>query len=86
MVKSQVHTLVNVGSNPAAATKSRDSVTGNTPVSKTGILSSNLNPFANYGAVGKWLSHLTFDQVIAGSNPVSTSLGVVGRMVFAAAF
>lgn len=86
MVKSQVHTLVNIGSNPIAATKSRDSVTGNTPVSKTGILSSNLNPFANYGAVGKWLSHLTFDQVIAGSTPVSTSLGVVGRMVFAAAF
>lgn len=86
MVKSQVHTLVNIGSNPIAATQSRDSVTGNITVSKTVDLSSNLSPFANYGAVGKWLSHLTFDQVIAGSTPVSTSLWVVGRMVFAAAF
>lgn len=46
MVEPQVHTLVGAGSSPAAATISGDSVTGNTPVSKTGILSSNLSPRA----------------------------------------
>lgn len=86
MVKSQAHNLVYAGSNPAAATKSRDSVTGNIAVSKTADLSSNLSPFAKLGAVGKWLSRHSFKVKIAGSNPVSTSLWVVGRMVFAAAF
>lgn len=41
MAKSQVHTLVNAGSSPAAATKCRDGVTGSTRVSKAFGLGSN---------------------------------------------
>lgn len=49
-VKRQVHTLVDAGANPAGATtftRRGDSVNGNTPVSKTGILSSNLSPLVH---------------------------------------
>ena len=70
MVKRQVHTLVNAGSNPAAATTSRDGVTGNTLASKTSILSSNLSSCANliYSAVGKWFKPLGFHPSDCGFN------------------
>lgn len=44
MAKSQAHTLVDAGSSPAAATKCRDGVTGNSSISKIDILGSNPSP------------------------------------------
>ena len=60
--KAPVHKPGDVGSSPAGATKCRDGVTGNTMVSKTVELSSNLSPFANHSAVGKWFKPLDFQS------------------------